>query len=427
MATKAKYDEQSIRVLKGLEAVRLRPGMYVADTGAAGLLQLTKEVIDNAVDEHQAGHCSTLKVEVWTKGKKRNHVRVSDDGRGIPVGKHKDAGMSTLTVVFCMLHAGGKFDDNSYKTSAGLHGVGVKATNALSEFLSVVVRRGGKKFKQRFERGVPKTGVKKLGAAKGTGTTVTFKHDSQIFGNIDVDPEAIKARLIEVSYLCPELTVELEVDGTPAKVDRTGGLKKLLKDDLANRSTKSLHKPVYVKHTAEVDGLEIEVELCMAWTQGQNDRWMSFVNVCRVPQGGTQVTGFKSAVTKVLSKEAPKVPKDYLRDGLVGVSHIRHPDPMFKSQSKDALLNKDARKVANAAMVKAIKKAFKANPDLKEAILARAKALLEQRKKLDKLMDAVRKIDLKPKKRGVLPDKLAEATDATPYDREIYLVEGDSA
>lgn len=436
---KQSYNEASIQVLKGLEAVRKRPGMYIADTGAAGLLQLVREVIDNSIDEFQAGHCKNLKVEIWTKGEQKNQVRITDDGRGIPVGKHKETGTSTLTVVFCHLHAGGKFDNvegGSYKTSSGLHGVGVKATNALSEFLEVTVSRDGKKYKQSFSRGLPTSEVLEVGKSKSTGTSVTFKHDSKIFGNINLDQRSIKERLVEILYLCDGLNITYEVDGSTIELkpkdSKTTGLKGMFYDYLKELNVSSIHKPIVLNTEMDIEDKNgkksvASIELVFAWTQCSSDKYLSFVNVCRVPEGGTQVTGFRAGVPKAFEDLPAKIPKDLLRDGLVVVSHLRLSDPMFKSQSKDRLLNAEIRPVSTKAMLAAIKKAFKANPDLKESVINRAKSLDEANAKIRKMMDVVRNLDLKPKNRGVLPGKLAEAVGCSPTKRELYLVEGDSA
>lgn len=426
---KKQYDESSIIALEGLEAVRLRPGMYVADTGAAGVLQLSKEVIDNAVDEYQAGFNTFIKVEVWTKGDQRNQVRVTDKGRGVPVEVHKKLGISALTAVFSRLHTGGKFDGDSYKTSAGLHGVGVKATNALSDFLEVEVSRNGKRYRQRFKRGVASTKVEEFGKSKATGTTVIFKHDQTIFKGIDVDPEAIQDRLEEVAYLCPGLEVHLEVDGRPREITKEGGLSKYLTDRLAAKKVKAQHKIVSV--TEEVDLGEkgvVNIELAFAWTQDSGDHFHSFVNVCSVPEGGMQVTGMRAAVAKYFSALVKEnIPPEYFRDGLHVASHVKLQNPVFKSQAKVRLLNPEVREVGSIAMRKAVLKAMKKFEGLSESIIERAKMLKSQREKLAKAMEAVRKIDVKIKRRGVLPDKLAEAPSATPQEREIYIVEGDSA
>jgi DNA gyrase subunit B len=429
------YDEHSIQALEGLEAVRLRPAMYVADTGSAGAFQLTRELIDNSVDEYQAGYNKYLKVEAWTKGEKRNQVRVTDKGRGVPVKKHPKLGIATLTAVFSRLHTGGKFGgDGGYKTSAGvsgLHGVGVKATNALSEFLKVTVQREGGKFTQEFRQGKPVAEVKRVGDATGTGTSVLFKHDSTIFRGVDVDPDAIQERLEEVAYLCPGLRVIYVVDGHERNITKDGGLRQYLKDQLDVKKVKPLHK--VISYTDSVDlgekGGKIEVEVAFAWTQDSGDHWFSFVNVCSVLEGGTQVTGMKSAIAKVFSglvKDA-KIPPDYFRDGLYVASHIRLQNPMFKSQAKVRLLNAEVRDPANKVMTKALTKALKKFEDLGQSVIDRAKMLKAAREKLAKAMEAVRRIDLKVRKRGVLPDKLAEAPAADPKEREIFLVEGDSA
>src|SRR5690349_12039897 len=326
----SEYGEGSIQVLEGLEAVRKRPGMYIGDVhDGSGLHHLVWEAVDNAVDEHLAGHCMNLKVTIGADGS----VSVRDDGRGIPVGMH-ERGVSAAEVVMTVLHAGGKFDNESYKVSAGLHGVGVSAVNAVSEWLKMEICREGKVWFQEFVRGAPVAPLRPLGVTDRTGTKITFRPDSTIFTNIDFSYDILNNRLREVSFLNAGLRINFEDErsGRSEKYRFEGGIREFVK--LLNKSKPGLHTDViYINHERD----NVVVEVALQWNDSFNEQIFCYTNNVHNKDGGTHLTGFRAGLTKTVNTygNSSNLLKDLkqplsgedVREGLTAVLSIKHPDP----------------------------------------------------------------------------------------------------
>ncbi len=336
------YDQSAIQVLEGLEAVRKRPGMYIGDPhDGTGLHHLVWEAVDNAVDEHLAGHCNHVQVVVHSEGS----ITVIDNGRGIPVGMH-EKGVSAAEVVMTQLHAGGKFDSESYSVSAGLHGVGVSAVNAVSEWFKMEIRREGKLWFQEYERGVPKAPLKAIGTSKKTGTKVTFKPDAQIFTMTDFSFEVLNNRLREISFLNAGLEVTLEDErgeGKSVTHRFEGGIREFV--EALNQKKTPLHDAViYLR--AMKDG--VDVEIAMQWSDSYNESIFPYTNNVFNRDGGTHLTGLRTALTRVINQygSREKLLRDLknplsgedVREGLTAVISVKHPDPAFSSQTKDKLV-----------------------------------------------------------------------------------------
>ncbi|MBI3615094.1 MAG: DNA topoisomerase (ATP-hydrolyzing) subunit B [Candidatus Omnitrophica bacterium] len=423
------YDATTIQVLEGTEAVRRRPAMYIGDTGTRGLHHLVYEVVDNSVDEAMAGFCKTIEVTI----RPDNSVTVNDDGRGIPVDIHKIEKKPAVEVALTTLHAGGKFDHRIYKVSGGLHGVGVSVVNALSEWLEVEVRRDGKVHHQRYEKGKTKTKLNVIGKAASTGTKVTFKPDREIFGQkIDFSVETLANRLRELAFLNKGLKITL----TDERTDKSqtfqyeGGLVSFI--EYLNRGKAPVHKQI-VSFSREKE--EIIVEVALQYNDGFSETLFSFANNINTIEGGTHLSGFKSALTRVLNNyckarghlkenDAPLSGED-VREGLTGVVSVKIPNPQFEGQTKTKLGNSEAEGIAASVVNDALTAFFEENPSVANKIVE--KGILAARAR-----EAARKARELTRRKGLLemdnlPGKLADCSEKDPSLCEIYIVEGDSA
>ncbi len=434
VATKPKgngdYQADAIQVLKGLEAVRRRPAMYIGAVSGRGLHHLVYEVVDNSVDEALAGYSTRIDVTIHPD----NSVTVIDNGRGIPVDVHKTEKKPGVEVALTMLHAGGKFDKATYKVSGGLHGVGVSVVNALSEKLDVWVDRDGKRHHMAFERGETKKKLEVIGKAKGTGTTVTFKPDTTIFTDTRFDYATLANRLRELAFLNKGLTITLKDERKGQQKEETflykGGLAEFVKWLLGSR--KPLHaKPIVFEATRE----GVEVEGAIQYDEGYNENTFSFVNNINTHEGGTHLTGFKAALTRTINEWAKKdglmkkeeftLTGDDIREGLTCVLHVKVKDPQFEGQTKTKLGNSEVEGIVKTVVNDALGGYLDKNPSVARAIIAKAISAARAREAARKARELVRR---KNALDGyLLPGKLADCSLTDPQLCEVYLVEGDSA
>jgi DNA gyrase subunit B len=423
------YDQSAIQVLEGLEAVRKRPGMYIGDPhDGSGLHHLVWEAVDNAVDEHLAGHCDSVQVIVHSAGS----VTVVDNGRGIPVGMH-DKGVSAAEVVMTQLHAGGKFNSESYSVSAGLHGVGVSAVNAVSEWLKMEIRREDRLWFQEYERGVPKAPVKAIGTSNKTGTKVTFKPDPEIFTMMDFSFDVLNNRLREVSFLNAGLEVTLEDErGEGKKVTHKfeGGIREFVES--LNKKKTPLHDDVIYLHAVK-DGVDIEI--AMQWSDSYNESIFPYTNNVYNRDGGTHLTGLRTALTRVINQygSREKLLKDLknplsgedVREGLTAIISVKHPDPAFSSQTKDKLVSSEVKGIVESVLNEKLSQYLEEEPKAGKRIVE--KTVLAARAR-----EAARRAREMVQRKGVLdastlPGKLADCQSKDASESEIYIVEGDSA
>ncbi|MGI6021454.1 MAG: DNA topoisomerase (ATP-hydrolyzing) subunit B [Lachnospiraceae bacterium] len=426
------YSADDIQVLKGLEAVRKRPGMYIGSTSSRGLHHLVYEIVDNAVDEALAGYCKNITVKI----NKDNSVTVKDDGRGIPVGINSETGKSAVEVVFTILHAGGKFGGGGYKVSGGLHGVGASVVNALSEWLEVEVRREGKIYKQRYERGDVKYPLKEIGTCDKaySGSTVTFYPDSEIFETTVFDYDILKNRLRETAFLtkglCITIIDERSEERREKKFHYEGGIKEFVR--YLNKGKKSLYDEV-IYCEGERNG--IFMEIAFQHNDAYREDIYGFVNNITTPEGGTHVEGFRAALTKTLNDYARKnklikdsdgnLSGEDIREGITAIVSVKIEEPQFEGQTKQKLGNSEARTAVNKLLSDSFEIYLEQNPAVGKIIVE--KSVLSQRAR-----EAARKArDLTRRKTALdgmsLPGKLADCTDKDPKNCEIFIVEGDSA
>jgi DNA gyrase subunit B len=425
------YDATSITVLEGLEAVRKRPAMYIGDTGVRGLHHLIWEVVDNAVDEALAGHCDDILVSLHTDGS----VSVKDNGRGIPVDVHAGTGKPALEVVMTTLHAGGKFDNASYKVSGGLHGVGVSCVNALAETCAVEVLREGKLYTQDYVRGVPTGPMKSRAAdkkAEGSGTVVRFKPDAQIFETTEFHWDTIASRLRELAYLNSGLTIHLkdERSGKAADYYAKGGITEFVR--FLNTNKEALHpKPVVFSRERD----NVVVEVAFQYNDTYAETLLSFVNNINTTEGGTHVGGFRAALTRTLVNYANReghtknlkadIGGEDVREGLVAVISIKMQNPQFEGQTKTKLGNSEIKGAVETVVGEGLREYFEENPSVARKIVDKMIAAARAREAARKARDLARRKTILDG--GSLPGKLADCAWDNPEECELYIVEGDSA
>ncbi len=423
------YTSEAITVLKGLEAVRRRPAMYIGDTSVKGFHHLVYEVIDNSVDEALAGFCDTIEVTVNKDGS----ATVEDNGRGIPVDTHKEMKKSALEVVMTVLHAGGKFDKKSYKVSGGLHGVGVSVVNALSEWLEVYVARDGNLYHQRYERGNAVTPVKVVGKRKTTGTKVVFSPDPEIFGKRKFSFDILAERVRELAFLNKNLKLAItdENTGKAHKFQYKGGIAEFVKY-LDEAREPIMNKPIYLE--GEREGVPIEVSL--QYNDGYNENIFTYVNNIHTIEGGTHMVGFKAALTKTINTYATKnnllkekdniqISGDDVREGLTAVVSIKVAEPQFEGQTKTKLGNSDIRGIVESFCNEGLAAFFEENPSITRKIVEKCKVAAQSREAARKARELTRRKSALDG--GGLPGKLADCSITDPEHCEIYIVEGDSA
>jgi DNA topoisomerase IV B subunit len=427
------YTAKDITVLEGLEPVRKRPGMYIGGVGSTGLHHLVWEILDNAVDEAMNGYASNIGVTLHEDGAS---ITVTDDGRGIPIDKHPKTKKSALEVIFTTLHAGGKFEAGSYKTAGGLHGVGASVVNALSKELVATVKRDGATWEQRFKQGMPIGSVKKLGPARGTGTTVYFHPDSTIFPKIEFDGEVIKQRLEVSSYLHKgvRITFDDETKGEKAVFQHAEGLADYLKNIIAERGAAAVHETPFTL-TRENDESGIRLDLALQWTQSTDEHVRSYVNGIPTGSGGTHENGFRAGLGKAvrnfiethnLSPKGVTITAEDIREGLVAVLSIFLAEPQFQGQTKDRLNNPEATAAIDSQVRPALEHWLNTNISVAESIVARIILAARAREASRAAQQEVSR-KTATSNRLTLPGKLSDCTSPGRDDSEIFIVEGDSA
>src|SRR3989344_468437 len=419
------YDAKDIQVLGDLNAVRKRPGMYIGSTDARGLHHLVYEAIDNSIDEALAGFCSHVVVTLH----KNSYVTVEDNGRGIPVDVHPKLGIPAVEVVMTKLHAGGKFDKKIYKVSGGLHGVGISVTNALSEDLVVQVKRNGKIYEQRFSKGKTASQLSVLGNTpdKETGTKITFKPDAEIFETTEFSFEILSSRLRELAFLNKGIKITILDERADKKADFEYAVGILSFVEFLNKNKVVLHKPIYF--TKEKNGVVIEIALQYNDTYTENV--YSFVNNINTQEGGTHLTGYKTALTRVMNSYAEKLKTDLkltsddVREGLTSVLSIKVPEPQFEGQTKTKLGNSKIKGIVDSISMTSLVEFFEENPAIARKIVAKSLEAQTARSAAKKAKELVRRKNAFSL--GGLPGKLTDCSNKKSEDTEIFLVEGDSA
>ena len=427
VAPSNEYGADQIHVLEGLEAVRKRPSMYIGSTDSRGLHHLVYEVVDNSIDEALAGYCTNIEVTIT----KDNTIKVVDNGRGIPTDIIPKYQKSALEIVLTKLHAGGKFDNNAYKVSGGLHGVGVSAVNALSEWLEVEVKRDGKLFKQRYECGKPVTPVTEAGESKDTGTTVIFKPDETIFETLIFNTETLTNRLRELAFLNKGVKITLKEESTQKEqiFQYSGGIISFV--EYLNKNKNTLHdKPIYFQKTKDTT----VVEIAMQYNDSYSESIYTFANNINTPEGGTHLIGFKAALTKVSNDYAKakrflkgddKLSGEDTREGLTVIINVKLTNPQFEGQTKTKLGNSYVKGIVEALVSEGFSEYLEEHPNVAKSILSKALEASEAREAARKARELTRRkgaLEI-----GSLPGKLADCSEKDPAKSEIYLVEGDSA
>ena len=420
------YGAGNIKVLKGLEAVRKRPGMYIGDTNINGLHHMVYEVVDNSIDEAMAGHCNAISITLTSKGS----AIIEDNGRGIPVDMHPTENLPAATVVLTVLHAGGKFDKDTYKVSGGLHGVGVSVVNALSRKLIMTIKRDGNIYRQEFEKGIPTTALEIIGKTKEHGTTIEFFPDGEVMEVLEFDSEILIKRFKEMAYLNHNITISFtdEKTGKREKYHFEGGLKQFVED--INK------KPLLSEIISfEVSDEELEAEIALAYNEGYDEKVLSFVNNIRTPDGGTHEAGFRAGLSRAIisyidananaREKDSKVTGDDVREGLVAIISTKVMEPQFEGQTKGKLGSSFVKPIIQKLTYEKLVKFFEENPIQAKAIMQKALLAARGREAAKKARELTRKKETLSV--GTLPGKLADCQSKDPSESEIYLVEGDSA
>ncbi|MGQ9455507.1 MAG: DNA topoisomerase subunit B [Armatimonadota bacterium] len=427
----ASYDADDIQVLKGLQAVRMRPSMYIGDTGTRGLHHLFVEVVDNSIDEHLAGCCAKIDVTLHAD----NSVTIEDNGSGIPVDIHTETGLPGVTVAMTMLHAGGKFDKGHYKVSGGLHGVGVSVVNALSEWCEVEVCRGGKRYYQRYERGEPVCELKVIGKAKGTGTKTTYLADREIFGNYTYNPDIFISRLRDLAYLNKGLEITFTNEQAQEESDKFKRF--LFKNGIAefvehlNRSKNPLHKVVYFSGKRE----DMELEVALQYNDTYQENIRTFANNIHTQEGGTHLSGFKTALTRVINQYArkygllkdkdPNLQGEDVREGLTAVISVKLANPQFEGQTKTKLGNGEVEGIVNSLVGERLSEFLEENPTAARRIIEKALTAHRAREAARRAAEMVKRQNAL--ENSSLPGTLADCIERDPSRCELFLVEGQSA
>lgn len=422
-----KYAAGSIKVLKGLEAVRTRPGMYIGDTNINGLHHMIYEVVDNSIDESMAGYCDTIDIELTNEGS----AIITDNGRGIPVDIHPTENISAATVVLTVLHAGGKFDKDTYKVSGGLHGVGVSVVNALSKKLVLNIKRDGKLHRQEFAEGIPQNDLEVIKTTNKTGTSIEFWPDDTIFEITKFDREILAKRFKELAYLNPKITINFkdQRDGFKESYHFEGGLESFVTD---------MNKSNPVSKAVSFSGGEddVIVDFALLYNETYSENLLSFVNNIKTPDGGTHEAGFRAGLTRAITnyitananarEKDTKITGDDIREGLIAVVSVKVPEPQFEGQTKGKLGSSYVKPIVQKITFEVLCKYFEENPNEAKAIMNKALLAARGREAAKKARDLTRKKD-NLNSVGTLPGKLADCQSKDPSESEIYLVEGDSA
>ena len=420
------YSGKNIKVLKGLEAVRKRPGMYIGDTNVSGLHHMVYEVLDNSIDEAMAGFCDRIKITLTREGS----AIIEDNGRGIPVDIHPTENIPTATVVLTILHAGGKFDQDSYKVSGGLHGVGVSVVNALSSKLIMTIKKNGNIYRQEFAKGIPQSELEIIGQTNEQGTTIEFFPDGEIMEVLEFSADTLARRFKEIAYLNKNITITFydERSGVEEVYHFEGGLSQFVQD--------LNHKPLVSQIiTFETNDQEVEVEIALTYNDGYDEKVLSFVNNIRTPEGGTHEAGFRAGLSRAIMnyieananarEKDSKVTGDDVREGLVAIVSTKVIEPQFEGQTKGKLGSSFVKPIVQKLTYEKLNKFFEENPNDAKAIMQKAIMAARGREAAKKARDLTRKKESFSV--GTLPGKLADCQSKDPEQSEIYLVEGDSA
>jgi len=432
------YDASKLSQLKGLEAVRKKPGMYIGGTDERALHHCVSEVLDNSVDEHLAGYCSRIDVTVHVDGS----ISIRDNGRGIPVDINKDSGLPGVELVLTTLHSGGKYGQGGYKFSGGTHGVGAKCVNAVSEWFEVEVSRNNEVYAMLFERGLTVEKLHVIGKSKSTGTLITFKPDPEIFHEtVEFKADIVGQRLRELAFLNSGLEIiftdERKASAEPERFYYKNGVEEFVKQ--LNKSKEPIHpKPISfhkeIREKLDDKEIEVHVEVVLQYNDSYNDQVLCYTNTIHNPDGGTHLSGFRSAVTRainqyaksneILKEKDPQITGDDVREGLTAVISVKHSDPKFESQTKVKLLSPEVERITGSVTYEGLMAYFDANPPVAKRIIEKGLNAARAREAARKAREAVRKSALTG---GGLPGKLADCSDRDPENTELYIVEGDSA
>jgi DNA gyrase subunit B len=425
MAEGTDYTAESIQILEGLEAVRKRPAMYIGDIGKRGVHHLIFEVLDNSIDESLAGFCDSINIQLYKDGS----VSIADNGRGIPVEKHA-SGKSALDVVMTVLHAGGKFEKKAYKVSGGLHGVGVSVVNALSESMHVEVKREGKTWIQEYDHGVPKGDVVENGETEETGTRIRFKPDNSIFQVVDFDYAYLRERFMELAYLNGGLKINFfdERSDKQEEFFYEGGISQFVTH--LNKARAKLHEPYFAQKTGD----HVDVQFAIQYTDSYSENIYSFVNNIKTIEGGTHLSGFKTALTRALNeyvksnkiiKEDKKISGDDVLEGVTAVISLKVPEPQFEGQTKTKLGNSEIKGLVGSVVYDSLKTYLEENPSDAKRISQKIVSSMQAREAAQKAKELIRRKTVFES--SILPGKLSDCEEKDPAKSEIFILEGDSA